>query len=88
MNVFSPKFEYDEMRFINDLQEEKESQYNGELNAVIDKLPITKTDWYTLHEAIYKVVDINRREAFRQGVQQVVDFVFTAEDKPSSKYKS
>ena len=88
MDVFSPRFEYDEMSFINNLQEEKEPQYNKELNAIIDKLPITKADWDALHDAIYKVIDINRREAFRQGVQQVVDFVYTAEDKPSSKYKA
>ena len=87
MNVFSPKFEYDEMRFINDLQEDV-TQYNEELNAIIDKLQITGADYYALHDTIYKVIDINRREAFRQGVQQVADFVFTVEDKPSSKYKS
>lgn len=87
MNVFSPKFEYDEMRFINDLQEDV-TQYKKELDSIIDKLQITETDWDTLQNAIYKVIDINRREAFRQGVQQVVDFVYTAEDKPSSKYKA
>lgn len=88
MNVFSPKFEYDEMRFINDIQEGKVIQYNKELNAVIDKLPIADADRDALQDAIYKVVDINRREAFRQGMQQVADFVFTAEDKPSSEYKA
>ena len=87
MNVFSPKFEYDEMSFINNLQEDV-TQYKKELDSIIDKLQITETDWNTLQNAIYKVIDINRREAFRQGVQQVVDFVYTAEDKPSSKYKA
>lgn len=87
MNVFSPKFEYDEMSFINNLQEDV-TQYKKELDSIIDKLQITKTDWNALQNAIYKVIDINRREAFRQGVQQVVDFVYTAEDKPSSKYKA
>lgn len=89
MYIFSPiLFEYDEMRFINNLQEEKEMQYNLELNAIIDKLQLTETDRDTLQDAIYKVVDINRREAFQQGVQQVIDFVLAAEDKPGADYEA
>ena len=72
----------------DNLQEEKEMQYKLELNAIIDKLQLTETDWNTLQDAIYKVVDINRREAFRQGVQQVIDFVLAAEDKPSADYEA